>query len=247
MQPRLRRLEASTPPSAMPGWSASSLPTMPPACGASTWRPSCCTCCEHEGPGAGVLGAWAAGGFGGGQPIPAAGRRLQAELGVCVCVCVERARLRCHRARLARSPACRTLATAPAHSRRRPPTAPARRSFYSVLLFTAGPLGHMWWKLPGSTIMRGTSYLYWIPVLLTPRLRRWCVPPPARTAAAAGTPLLHVPRAASRPLAAQSTAPSAAALTCCPSRYHPACAGTCGTATPPWSTFLLLWPVTCGL
>lgn len=69
-----------------------------------------------------------------------------------------------------------------------PPSVPCACSFYCVLLFAAGPLGHMWWKLPGSTKLRGVTYLYWLPVLLIPRLRRWCAaactappPPPAST------------------------------------------------------------------
>lgn len=45
--------------------------------------------------------------------------------------------------------------------------------FYGVLLFTPGPLGYMWWKLPLTTMLRGMTYLAWLPVLLIPRLRCW--------------------------------------------------------------------------
>lgn len=45
--------------------------------------------------------------------------------------------------------------------------------FYSILLFTPGPLGHMAWKLPWHTIIRGHSYCLFLPLILTPRLRPW--------------------------------------------------------------------------
>ncbi|PRW20860.1 hypothetical protein C2E21_8686 [Chlorella sorokiniana] len=45
--------------------------------------------------------------------------------------------------------------------------------FYGLLLFTPGPLGYMWWKLPLTTMLRGMTYLAWLPVLLIPQLRRW--------------------------------------------------------------------------
>ncbi|KAI7844825.1 hypothetical protein COHA_001479 [Chlorella ohadii] len=45
--------------------------------------------------------------------------------------------------------------------------------FYGLLLFTPGPLGYMWWKLPLTTILRGTTYLAWLPILLIPQLRCW--------------------------------------------------------------------------
>jgi hypothetical protein len=45
--------------------------------------------------------------------------------------------------------------------------------FYCILLFTAGPLGHLFWKLPWHTSIRGFTYMLWVPVMATPRLRPW--------------------------------------------------------------------------
>lgn len=49
----------------------------------------------------------------------------------------------------------------------------ATQASFSTCCRSSGPLGYMWWKLPLTTILRGTTYLAWLPILLIPQLRCW--------------------------------------------------------------------------